>query len=67
MSRPMSYEPDNGPEIVIPDSDTWTPAADDWPECEGIFECKWTLSPFKRKCRCRKSKPIAEVFYEVKK
>ena len=34
MSRPMSYEPDNGPEIVIPDSDTWTPA-----DSEGTVVC----------------------------
>merc|ERR1712037_771131 len=61
MSRPMNYEPNNGPEIVIPDSDTWTPAAGEWPKCEGIVECG---RHFKRKCRCNKSKPIAES-YEV--
>ena len=65
MSRPMGYEPNNGPEVVIPDSDTWTPDPDQMPKCEGIFECK--VSPFKRKCRCNKSKPIAEVFYNIKK
>ena len=61
----MSYEPGNGPEIVIPDSDTWTPADGEWPKCEGIVECK--VGPFKRKCRCRKSKPIAEVFLQCQK
>ena len=64
----MSYEPGNGPEIVIPDSDTWTPADGEWPKCEGrhvsrSVECKFV--GFRRKCRCRKSKPIAEAFYNV--
>ena len=62
MSRPMSYEPGNGPEIVVPDSE---PADGEWPNCKGIVECKFV--GFKRKCRCRIPKPIAEVFYNVEK
>ena len=37
----MNYEPDNGPEIDIPDSDTWTPADGEWPKCPGTVECKF--------------------------
>ena len=58
----MSYEPDNGPEIVIPDSDTWTPADGEWPKCEGTVECKFV--GFHRKCRCRKSKPTIELLQD---
>ena len=65
MSRPMGYEPNNGPEVVIPDSDTWTPADGEWPKCPGTVECKFV--GLHRKCRCNKSKPKAEVFYNVKK
>ena len=55
----VSSEPDNGPEIVIPDSDTWTPADGEWPKCEGTVECKFI--GFRRKCRCRKSKPTLKL------
>ena len=53
MSRPMSYEPDNGPEIVIPDSDTYTPADSEkpFPGCPQ----KDTICKFfgmTRKCKC---------------
>ena len=59
----MSYEPGNGPKIVVPYPES---ADGEWPNCKDFkVECKFV--GFKRKCRCRVPKPIAEVFYNVEK
>ena len=70
MSKPMSHEPDNGPEMAIPDSDTYhntyIPADEEFlknfPDCEGTVVCK--LVGWTKKCKCRKSITALELLQE---
>ena len=66
MSRPMSYEPNNGPKIAI-DPIPENMVLDllkknNVPDCEGTVVCR--LKGSTRYCKCRKSLPTLELSEE---